>query len=88
MRCVPRSWCKESTYLKKIWDDSGATGRAGSVWLFNTLNLVGFVSGTDPPVRKPYDIVSRRFFLKEYTNTQPDPAAPASGAYQNPQPQG
>ena len=85
MRCVPRSWCNESTYLKKIWDDSGATGRAGSVWLFNTLNLVGFVSGSDPPVRKPYDMISRRFFLKEYTNIQSDGVVPAPGGYQSPQ---
>jgi hypothetical protein len=76
--------------MKKIWDDSGATGRAGSVWLFNTLNLVGFVSGSDPPVRKPFDMISRRFFLKEYTSIQSDAVAPAAGGYQSPQhqPQG
>lgn len=84
MRCVPRAWCRETTYLKKVWDDSGSSGRAGSVWVLNTLTLVGFQSGTDPPVRKPFDLVSRRFFLKEYTNVSAPGAAPAPGGYQSP----
>jgi hypothetical protein len=84
MRCVPRSWCKETTFLKKIWDDSGSSGRAGSVWVFNTINLVGFVTGSDPPVRKPYDLLSKRFFLKEYSNTMSQNVAAAPGGYVNP----
>lgn len=85
MRCVPRSWCKESTYLQKIWDDSGSAGRAGSIWLVNTLNLVGFVSGSDPPRKRPYDLLSRRFFVKEYTDITAKGVAPAPGGYQSPQ---
>ncbi len=69
MRCVPREWCKESTQMQKLWDDSGSSGRQGSIWKFNSLNLVGFVSGSDPPARRPYDLKSRRFFLKDYSNT-------------------
>jgi Ca2+-binding EF-hand superfamily protein len=85
MRCVPRSWVKESTFVKKIWDDSGAAGRAGSIWLLNTLNCVGFVSGSDPPLRGKYDLLSRRFFLKEYSDTSKSTgAAAAPGGYQSP----
>jgi hypothetical protein len=42
LRCLPRSWCKESTYLQKIWDDSGSSGRQGSVWTFNTMDSAAF----------------------------------------------
>jgi Ca2+-binding EF-hand superfamily protein len=79
MRCIPRSWCKESTYLEKVWDDSGAAGRAGSIWIFNTLNLIGFVTGSDPPRKRPFDLVSRRFFMKEYTNIRADGISTAPG---------
>jgi Ca2+-binding EF-hand superfamily protein len=84
MRCVPVSWCKESTYLQKVWDDSGASGRAGSVWLINTLNLVGFVSGSDPPLRQNYDLKSRRFFLKEFSDTTSNQVAAVPGNYTPP----
>lgn len=70
MRCIPRSWCKESAKVEKVWDDSGSSGRAGSVWIFNSLNLIGFVTGSDPPSHKPFDLISRRFFMKEYTNVE------------------
>lgn len=84
MRCVPRSWCKETGYLKKIWDDTGSSGRAGSVWIFNTLNLIGFVSGNDPPRNKPYDLKSRRFFMSEYNDIRKQQVATAPGGYQAP----
>jgi Ca2+-binding EF-hand superfamily protein len=84
MRCVPRSWCKESTNLQKVWDDSGSSGRQGSIWVFNTLNLVGFVSGSDPPRKRPYDLKGRRFFLKEYSDTATQKVAEAPGGYQAP----
>merc|ERR1712238_191365 len=45
MRCIPRDWCKPSGYLAKIWDDSGSGGRQGSIWIFNTLNLIEKVRG-------------------------------------------
>jgi len=67
MRCIPRAWCTDSNHVEKLWDDSGSSGRAGSIWEFNSLKLVGFVSGTDPPRRRPFDLKSRRFFMKEYT---------------------
>lgn len=76
MRCVAKSWCTESTFVHKVWDDTGSGGRQGSIWLFNTLNYIGFVSGSDPPRRRPYDLKSRRFFLREYSDTKPKNIAP------------
>lgn len=67
MRCVSKSWLKESNYLHRIWDDSGSGGREGSIWLFNSLNLVGFVAGHDPPTQVPMDLKSRRFFVRDYS---------------------
>lgn len=84
MRCVPKSWCTESTFVQKLWDDSGSGGRQGSIWIFNTLSYVGFVSGSDPPRRRPYDLKSRRFFLREYSDIKASNVAPAPGGYQNP----
>jgi hypothetical protein len=84
MRCVCKEWCKESTYVHKIWDDSGSGGREGSIWVFNTFNYVGFVSGSDPPRRRPWDMKSRRFFLREYSDTRGNNVGPAPGTYQNP----
>jgi hypothetical protein len=84
MRCVPRDWCTESTHLEKLWDDSGSSGRAGTIWTFNTLNLVGFVSGSDPPRRRPYDLKSRRFFLKDYSDVKQQQVAAAPGDYKSP----
>lgn len=84
IRCVPREWCKESTALKKIWDDSGATGRAGSIWVLNSLQLIGFVSGSDPPQRRPFDLKAKRFFLKEFNDTRSSGVAAAPGGYKAP----
>jgi Ca2+-binding EF-hand superfamily protein len=79
MRCVPRDWCKPSGYLAKVWDDSGSGGRQGSIWVFNTMNLIGFVSGNEPPRQKGYDLKGTRFFLKEYSDTNSQNVAPAGG---------
>ena len=68
MRCVSKDWLRESKFVHKMWDDSGSGGREGSIWIFNTLNLVGFVAGHDPPLQKPWDLRSRRFFLRDYTD--------------------
>jgi hypothetical protein len=68
MRCLPKEWLVRSNFVKKVWDDSGSGGREGSIWIFNTLNLVGFVAGHDPPREQPWDLRSRRFFLRDFTN--------------------
>mmetsp|Transcript_23985 Transcript_23985/g.23023 ORF Transcript_23985/g.23023 Transcript_23985/m.23023 type:complete len:612 (+) Transcript_23985:2409-4244(+) len=67
MRCVSKSWLKESDYVHSIWDDSGSGGREGSIWIFNTLNLAGFVAGHNPPSQRPPDLKNRRFFVRDYS---------------------
>ena len=77
MRCVCKHWCTESKNLRSIWNDSGSGGREGSMWVFNSMNLLGFVNGHDPPRRKPFDLKSHRFFLREYSCIRTNGMAPA-----------
>lgn len=70
IRCVCADWVCESKYVKQEWVDSGSGGREGSIWVFNSLNLAGFVAGHDPPKRKIYDFKSKRFFIRDYSNTR------------------
>jgi len=84
MRCVCKHWVTESKVLKSIWNDSGSGGREGSIWVFNSLNLLGFVNGHDPPQRPPYDLKSQRFFLREYSDIKAKGVAPARGTSKKP----
>mmetsp|Transcript_12816 Transcript_12816/g.15019 ORF Transcript_12816/g.15019 Transcript_12816/m.15019 type:complete len:373 (+) Transcript_12816:122-1240(+) len=70
MRCVCKDWLTSSNFVHKVWDDSGSGGREGSIWVFNTLNLVGFVAGHDPPALHPWDLKSRRFYLRDFSDVQ------------------
>ena len=80
MRCVCKHWCTESKSLKSIWNDSGSGGREGSMWAFNSLNLLGFVNGHDAPRKgKAYDLKNHRFFLREYSCIKTNGVAPAQG---------
>lgn len=85
IRCVARSWCKESGFLRKIWDDSGSSGRQGSIWVINELHLIGFVSGSDPPRKKPFDLKGKRFFLREYSDHTKQEVKATPAAYNAPQ---
>jgi len=84
IRCVPRDWCKETGFMQKVWDDSGSSGRQGSIWVFNRLYLIGFVTGSDPPRRKPYDLKSRRFFLRQFSDTSRQDVSAAEGDHTPP----
>lgn len=35
--------------LVQVWDDAGTEGRAGSIWIVNSLHLMAAGSGHDPP---------------------------------------
>ena len=83
MRCVCKHWCTESKQLKSIWNDSGSGGREGSIWIFNSMNLLGFVNGHDPPRRKPYDLKAHRFFLRDYSDIKSSKLLPASSGKGN-----
>lgn len=79
MRCVCKHWCMETSVLKSVWNDSGSGGREGSIWTNNSLQLIGFVNGHDPPRRKPMDLKNHRFFLREYSCIKTNGIAPAPG---------
>jgi Ca2+-binding EF-hand superfamily protein len=54
MRCVPLAWLVHTTAPPiKVWDDAGAGGARGSVWVVNTLGMLAVVPGHDPP-RGPF----------------------------------
>lgn len=68
VRCVPRMWVKYSkgSSLRKAWDDSGLGGKAGSIFVVNSLNLAFAIPGHDPnPQLSFYDIWSSRFHATE-----------------------
>ena len=44
IQCVYKEWCTLCTFTQKIWDDSGSGVHEGSIWLFNSLLYIGFVS--------------------------------------------
>jgi Ca2+-binding EF-hand superfamily protein len=67
MRCVPLSWTCPSRRQKRIWSYNGTGGRHGSIWVINTMNLIQFVGGHEPP-RVALDLKSQRFFVKEYSD--------------------
>jgi len=46
-------------------------------------NLVGFVSGSVPPRKRPFDLLSRRFFMNEYANNRSQGNG-TTGCYQAP----
>mmetsp|Transcript_46255 Transcript_46255/g.54052 ORF Transcript_46255/g.54052 Transcript_46255/m.54052 type:complete len:600 (+) Transcript_46255:393-2192(+) len=68
VRCVPKSWVCESNITKMVWNDGGSGGRESSIWIVNSLNLVSFESGKEPPATGHWDVRSTRFFLKDYTD--------------------
>jgi hypothetical protein len=67
MRCVPLSWTCPSRRQKRIWSYNGTGGRHGSIWVINTMNLIQFVGGHEPP-RVALDLKSQRIFVKEYSD--------------------
>ena len=58
MRCVPMSWCTPSKVVPvKVWDDTGAGGgKAGSVWIINSMDMIAVVSGHDPPREEAWEL--------------------------------
>ena len=49
VRCLPRRWVVPSKYEPKlIWEDSGAGGKKGSMWLINSMELMAVTEGHLP----------------------------------------
>jgi Ca2+-binding EF-hand superfamily protein len=62
IRCVPAKWLQPTTFAPiKLWDDSGATGKAGSFWQTNPHGLVTFVEGHAPPAGEQFEFISNNF---------------------------
>jgi hypothetical protein len=68
MRCVPQAWCAASKIApRKVWDDSGAGGgKAGSVWVINSMDMIAFVAGHEAPKEPFFDLKSSRFFTSQF----------------------
>ncbi len=42
-------WIPSFLPLMQVWDDAGTEGRAGSIWMVNSLHLMAAGAGHDPP---------------------------------------
>ena len=64
MRCVHKSLCMRPIMApQKIWDDSGSSGRQGSIWVVNSLGLLTVSRSHDLPPGPFYQLKSDSFFL-------------------------
>ena len=66
VRCVPQSWCQPSKVVPvKVWDDTGAGGgKAGSVWIINSMDMIAVVAGHDPPKDEAWELRSTKLHLE------------------------
>ncbi len=56
VRCVPKSWCKETTVAPSaLWSDAEVGGNPGGIWAVNALGLLGFSPNANPPVGPFFD---------------------------------
>ncbi|CAM9255641.1 unnamed protein product [Laminaria digitata] len=85
VRCVPRRWVVESTFKPvKVWDDVGTEGRAGSIWVVNSLHLMVATVGHDPPTGPFWDLKEDRFFMTPTEVTEIESASSgAPGSFNN-----
>jgi Ca2+-binding EF-hand superfamily protein len=59
MRCIPLRLLKVSRDKpKKIWDDSGTGGRAGSFWQVTSMQLLHVAQGHSPPKGPFYELAT------------------------------
>jgi hypothetical protein len=61
-RCVPRVWVIPTTEKpKRIWNDAGSGGRAGSFWVMSRTNLLQVTEGHNQPKGDFYDFHKNTF---------------------------
>ena len=66
VRCIPRRWVIPSKYEPKlIWEDSGAGGKKGSMWLINSLELMAVTEGHLQPKGPFWELFKPRFMASE-----------------------
>ena len=57
VRCVPRQWVSPTNFRPvKIWNDSGTSGRPGSLWRVNSMGLMAACVGHDSPPGPFYEL--------------------------------
>ena len=62
VRCVPRAWVTPAAMEPRpIWDDSGTAGRAGSLWIVNSLGLMAATEGHEAPEGPFFDLQCASF---------------------------
>eukprot|EP00938_MAST-03A_sp_MAST-3A-sp1_P006960 g6960.t1 len=67
MRCVPKSWVKETKAKPKlIWNDAGTGGAKGSFWVINEMQMLSVVQGHTAPKSTFYDFPKRVFMASDY----------------------
>jgi hypothetical protein len=48
----------------QIWNDTGAGGgKPGSIWTINSMNLIAFAPGHEPPTEQFFELSAPRFFI-------------------------
>ncbi len=66
VRCVPRQWVVPTKFEPRlVWNDSGAGGKKGSVWVINSMQLMAVTEGHDKPVGPFYEFFKPRFMATE-----------------------
>lgn len=74
MRCIPRRLLKEcKDKPKKIWDDSGTGGRAGSVWTVSPMQLLYVTAGHAAPTGPFYVLNKDQLMCDLGVGDQPPP---------------
>lgn len=49
----------------KIWDDTGAGGgKAGSIWIVNSMDMIAVIPGHDPPREEHWELKSTKLHLE------------------------
>jgi len=57
LRCVHKGLVTRTSWKPvKIWDNSGTSGKKGSLWVINSLGMVGTTEGYEEPTGEFYDI--------------------------------
>ena len=55
---MPQTGCSPSKVVPvKVWDDTGAGGgKAGSIWIVNSMDMIAVIPGHDPPREDAWEL--------------------------------
>jgi len=71
VRCVPKTWVTPSAVApQQVWNDSGTSGRLGSFWIVNRMQLMTVIPSHEAPTETYYDLIHDSFTLdRDYNPT-------------------